>query len=147
MRTIFVFLKIFQPTYNKVKIGRLISWCVEPGEVITRSVIECTVDPEAAFYLHAAMKSELLKCQNTDNPLTRMKIVDLPTTLLSFHEVERRMHTKRQHTSQHRAGIQNGNHHAKHVAQYPEFSTHSLGKMSMTQPQARTTRDTLQNRR
>jgi hypothetical protein len=97
---------------------------------------------EAAFYLHAAMKSELLKCQNTDNPLTRMKIVDLPTILLPFHKVERRIHTKRPHTSQHRAGIQNGSRHAHHVAQYPELSTHSLGKMSLTHLQARMTRDT-----
>jgi hypothetical protein len=88
------------------------------------------------------MKSELLKCQNTDNPLTRMKIVDLPTRLLSFHRFERRIHTKRPHTSQHRAGIQNGSHDARHVAQYPEFSTHSLRKMSLTYLQARMTRDT-----
>jgi hypothetical protein len=90
-------------------------------------------------YLHAAMKSEPLKCQKTANPLTRMKIVDLPTILRSFHEVERRIHTKRPHTSQHRAGIQNGSHH---VAQYLELSAHSLGKMSLTQLQARMTRKT-----
>ena len=88
------------------------------------------------------MKSEPLKCQNTENPLTRTKIVDLPTILLSFHKAERRIHTKRPHTSQHRAGIQSGSHHAHHVAQYPGLSTHSLGKMSLAHLQARITRDT-----
>ncbi len=107
-----------------------------------RSAIECTIGLEAAFYLHAATKSEPLKCQNTDKPLTRMKIVDLPTMLLSIHKVERRIHTKRPHTSQHRAGILNGSHRPHYVAQYPELSTHSLGKMSLTHLQARVIRDT-----
>jgi hypothetical protein len=69
-------------------------------------------------------------------------MVDLPTILLSSHKVERRIHTKRPHTSQHRAGIQNDSHHAHHVAQYPELSTHNLEKMSLIRLQARMTRDT-----
>ena len=71
-----------------------------------------------------------------------MKIVDLQTISLSFHRIERRIHTKKPHTSQHRAGIQNGSHYARYVAQHPELSTHSLRKMSLLRHQARITRNT-----
>jgi hypothetical protein len=128
MRTIFVFLKAFQPTYSNPKIGRLIS---SSGEIRLSNVRS---ELRTALCLHAAMKSEALKFQNTDKPLTRMKKTDLPRVCdqQCVKIAHARSHTKRPHTSRHTAGIWTGSHHGRRVAQYPELSARNLGRLSFS---------------
>jgi hypothetical protein len=100
------------------------SWSVESREISYPNVQRL----ETAFYLHATTRSGTFGRQITDRPPTTMKIVELPTCSLSIHRNRKTIHTKRPHTSQHTAEIQNGNHHhdVYHVPQYSELSTHSL---------------------
>jgi hypothetical protein len=93
-----------------------------------------------ASCLHDATKSEPLKFQNTDKPLTRMKITDLPTNA-SMHKgrISTSTRTKRPRTFQHRAGIWNGNIH--YVDQHPVLSSRNLRKICHSQ--TRTTKEML----
>jgi hypothetical protein len=68
-RTILVFLISFQPTYNIAKIGKFIS------EKRNHELAACEI--RLIGCIHAATKSGPLKLQNTEIPLTRMKMADL----------------------------------------------------------------------